>query len=442
MTLLETPSELRPLSDALAAIEGEASTHPLHENRRAAFARFGAEGFPTTRDEAWKYTSLSALTRLSLARPTIGTTDRDRVDRLCFGKSDAITQVFVDGRYAPSLSSEVELPAGAFIGSITAAPAALAARVREIASEPLRGAFDALNQALTEDGALVFLPRDTALGAPVHLVFVATHQQGPTAAHPRSVVVAEAGARLDVIESYVTDGGEVYLTNAVTDVIVGENARVDHYKLQRESTSAFHVAALHARTASNATFRTFLVATGGRLVRHELHAPMDAEGATTCAYGLMLLDGEQHCDAHLMIDHARPRCASEQMFKSILGGRSHGVFSGRVHVAVDAQKTDAQQSCKNLLLSDDAVITTRPQLEIHADDVKCSHGVAIGSLDEDQRFYLRARGIGPREAQDILTYAFASELLTRFEVAAVRADVERRISFGLAAASESLREEA
>lgn len=441
MTTLETRVESETFASLLGEVERADGAHPLRDRRRAAFDRFAVRGLPTTRDEAWKYTSLAPLARVPFTRPMNGQVTRDTLRGLTFGETGFIELVFVDGRYAPMLSSVGDLPAGAYVGSLASCPASLAPFIRGAQIEG-GAAFDALNLALTEDGALVHVPRDTRLSAPVHLVFVTTRHDGPVATHPRNLVVAEAGSVIEVIESYVTDGGQVYFTNAVTDIRVGESARVDHYKLQREGTEAFHVADLRVRTEAHATFRSFFVSTGGRLVRNEIHAPMGAENVTCRTFGLMLLDGEQHCDAHLAIDHDRPHCTSEQVYKGIFDGRSHGVFSGRVHVAVNAQKTDAQQSCKNLLLSRDAVVTARPQLEIDNDDVKASHGVAIGSLDETQFFYLRARGIGPSEARDILTYAFASELLTRFDVDAVRADVERRISSGLATESKTLREEA
>ena len=442
MTVLETRAPFDTFGAALTEIEAALPGHPLHAGRRAAFERFTAQGWPSMRDEAWKYTSLATLARVSFTRAaTPGHITREALRGLCFGETSFIELVFVDGRFAPDLSRVVDLPSGAWVGSIASAPPSLATVVAENLSEA-EGALDALNRALSEDGALVYVPRDASLAAPVHLVFVATRHGSPVATHPRNLLVVESGASLDIIESYVSDGAQVYFTDVVTEVVVGESARVHHYKLQREGGEAFHIADLRVRAAAHSTFQSFVVSTGGCLVRNELHVPMEAEDTTCRAYGLMLLDNDQHCDAHLSIDHDRPHCTSEQIYKGIFDGRSHGVFSGRVKVAVDAQKTDAQQSSKNLLLSDDAVVTTRPQLEIHADDVKCSHGVAIGSLDETQVFYLRARGIGPREARDILTFAFASELLTRIGVDAVRADVERRIFAGLALDSRALREEA
>lgn len=431
MMAVETPTAVEPFS----ALMTQQGAHPLAGDRQAAFARYAAKGLPTTRDEAWKYTSLAPLARLTLTRATAGGTVAPSTLRdLCFGDTDFTEVVFIDGRFSSAMSNTATLPDGVFAGAFSAAPPSVIAAARErLAAPSCEAPLDALNLALAEDGGLVFVPRDVRVARPIHLVFVTTRSDAPTAAHLRNAVLVEAGASVTVIESYVTEDAGVYLTHSVTDVLAAEGARVDHIKVAREGREAWHLGAVRAQLAGHAELNTFTVSTGGGVVRNELTAPM-TEPETTCrALGLFLLDGAQHCDNHLFIDHAAPRCASEQVFKGILDGTSHGVFSGRVHVAVDAQKTDAQQSCKNLLLSDDAQISTRPQLEIHADDVKCSHGVAIGSLDETQYYYLRARGIGPVEAREILTYAFASELLGRIEVPAVRADIERRISSAVAA---------
>lgn len=446
-----------PFGQAFKTLVRERAQDPLLPLRRQAFARFAARGFPTMRDEAWKYTNLATLSKMRFDQTPQPrhALEREAVRRLCYGDFDRHELVFVDGRFEPTLSTADKLPGGTQVMSLADAMASgldvvstylpEADRARE-ADHP--SILTSLNTAFMADGAFIHVPREVRLARPIHLVFISTGSPHgadtsltattPIATHPRNVIIADAGSHAAIVESYVSEGG-VYFTNAVTDIFVGEDAHLDHYKIQRESGEAFHLASLRLHPTQNCTFRSFFVSTGGRLVRNEIDAPLEAEGISCKLYGLFLLADEQHVDCHTLIDHLAPRCQSEQIYKGILDGKSHGVFSGTVVVREDAQKTDAHQINKNLLLSEDALVNTRPQLQIHADDVKCTHGVAIGSLDESQLFYLLTRGIGPREARDMLTYAFASELLSKLEIDAVRTDVERRMSVALAADSETRR---
>lgn len=422
MTVLDVKKEADAFAPAFAEVAREGD--PLLARRRAAFEQFAAEGYPPLRSEAWKYTPLTPLARARFNRPGAAS---DAVNPHVYGGFECHELVFVDGRYVPSLSSVGARPNGVLIGSLAEAVKTHPDRVTAHVPSRDESPFDALNTALMEDGAFVYVPRDTAVDTPIHLLFIG---RGAAALHPRNIVIAERGAKLVLIETFVGDES-TYFTNAVTDVYVGESARVDHLKVQREGLEAFHIANLRVHAARNATFRSFFVSTGGRLVRNEIHAPLQAEGIEFVMHGLFKTDGQQHVDCHTYVSHDRPRCKSEQVYKGLLDGASHGVFSGTVYVAQDAQKTDAHQSNKNLLLSDSATVNTRPQLQIHADDVKCTHGVAIGSLDETQSFYLRSRGIGPEEAREMLIYAFASELLAKIEIDAVRQEVQRHVCAGI-----------
>jgi Fe-S cluster assembly protein SufD len=256
------------------------------------------------------------------------------------------------------------------------------------------------------------------------VIFAATPTDRPVALHPRNLIVCGHGSEVKIIESYVGLGAGVYLQNPVTEISAAPGSVIEHYRIQREGGAAFHVGALAARLERDSNFVSHQLTLGGGLVRNDLQVVLGGEGADCTLNGLYLTDNEQHVDNHTQIDHARPRCASREFYKGILRGRARGVFNGKIIVRKSAQKTDARQTNKNLLLSDEAVVNSQPQLEIHADDVKCSHGSTIGQLDRDALFYLRARGIGEEDARRLLSYGFAADILSRMRVAALRARLE------------------
>jgi Fe-S cluster assembly protein SufD len=297
--------------------------------------------------------------------------------------------------------------------------------------------FTALNTAFMQDGAFIYLPRNAIVEGPIHLLFFSTGREEPTVAHPRVLVVAEPGSQAQIIESYAGLAEALYFTNAVTEIAAGEGAVIDHYKIQRESRQAFHVSDLRVREARDVRFRSTCFTLGGRLVRNHAHTALHGEGIDSTLNGLYLTDGRQHVDNHTLIEHLQPRCASHEYYKGILGGGSTGVFRGQILVHQAAQKTDAYQANRNLLLSDEADIDTKPQLEIHADDVKCSHGSTVGQLDQDAIFYLRSRGIDAEEATRILTRAFAGEIVARVRIEAVREQLDRLVSDRLAGTARS-----
>jgi Fe-S cluster assembly protein SufD len=412
---------------------------PLRLLREAAFARFAKLGLPTTQDEDWKYTSLAPLAQTRF-EPAPQATVRD-IDRWTLGDG-AIRLVFVNGRYQPELSSRA--PGGAFVGSLAFA---LAERPELVERHLARHAdhhghaLTALNTAFIEDGAFVHLPAGAVLEAPIHLLYVSTAPEKPTLSQPRNLIVAGPNSQATVVETYVGLGDEVYFTNAVTEVVLGENAHVDHYKLQDESARSFHIAATQVHHGRDSRFTSHSVALGAALARNELRALLAAEGSECTLNGLYMATGKQHLDNRTLVDHQSPRCTSRELYKGVLDGQSRGVFSGRVLVRQDAQKTDASQTNKNLLLSDDAVVDTKPQLEIFADDVKCAHGAAVGQLDENALFYLRTRGIGQEAARSLLTYAFASEMVNRVGLGPLRARV-RDLVIAKLPAFEGLKEAA
>jgi len=390
----------------------------LEELRRTALARFEELGLPTTRDEQWRNTSVAPIARASFRlaeeRPLDG-----RV--LAPLRLDAYEAVFVNGRFVRALSSLP--PAGSGIEVMSLATDGPSTALGRIA--PLDGhAFTALNTAFLDDGAYVHLAAGAVAEKPVHILHFSTNA-GPTPSmsHPRTLVVAERGSQARVIETYAGPTGEVYLTNAVTEISLADGAVVEHYKRQVESEGAFHVARVEVQQGRDSKLTSFSFALGAALARTDLNTRLGAEGGECAMYGLYLGRGSQVLDHHTAIDHAAPRCSSREVYKGVLDDKSRGVFFGTIFVRPDAQKTDAHQTNKNLLLSKDALVDSTPRLQIEADDVRCKHGSTIGQLDATALFYLRSRGIGETEARSLLTYAFAADVLDRVEVPSLRASL-------------------
>lgn len=412
-----------------ASLNGGAEA-PVHAIRRRAFERFLDLGFPGTSHEEWRFTNVAPIARGRFAprwvRPDIAVTVSD-LHRFTFGGLRCTRLVFLDGVYSPALSSPSFLPAGVTVGSLVEAihrrPDLSAGHLTKMADfehEP----FTALNTAFLRDGAFVEVPDGAALTDPLHLLFVATAQGERTAVQPRNLIIAGAGSRLSVVESYVHLGSGAYFTNAVTEIAAGPGADIEHDRLLQEAEEAFHVGAVHVRQQAGSRYTANAITLGGSIVRNTVTAVLAGEGAHCTLNGLSLAARDQLIDNHTAIDHAQPRCTSHELYKAILDGRSRGVFNGKIFVRKDAQKTDARQTNKTLLLSDEATIDTKPQLEIFADDVKCTHGATVGALDEEQIFYLRSRGMGRVEARDVLTYAFAADVIDRVHVDPLRRQLE------------------
>ena len=401
--------------------------------RKAGMARFAELGFPTLQDEDWRFTNLSALTKLPF-RPLFesirdGVTDKT-LDELTFGKLDAVRLVFINGHYARELSSIGSLPGGVKIKSLAAAlveDANLLEKHLGRYAQDSSNSFSALNTAFFQDGGFVYIPAGHSVERPIQLVFIATVSEPGSTIQPRNLVVAEKNSRATVIENYSSTVDTAYFTNAVTELVVEENASLEHCKVQNESLSAFHLAAIHARLGRHCNLIAHSIATGARLSRNSIRTNLAAEGVECVLNGLYLTRDEQLADHHMIVEHAQPHCNSHEYYNGILDGRSKGVFHGRILVRQPAQKTDAKQTNKNLLLSDDATVDTKPQLEIYADDVKCTHGATIGQLNDESIFYLRARGIGEERARRMLIHAFAGEIIDRVRCPAVREELDRVI---------------
>ena len=397
----------------LQAAETSAHRRALRAN---AWQQFERQGFPTLRQEEWRFTTVAPVGKTSFRRPAA--VDRARLAAAleAFRLAGTIELVFVDGRFDAALSATA-LPAGLTVthGAEVAQADAWLGSVAGIDTRP----FGALATALFEELAFVEVASGAVVEEPLHLLFYSTAQETPGASFPRTLICAGEHSQATVVESFAGDAGAVYLTCPVTEIVAEPSAVVDHYKFQRDSREAFHLSGLALATSRGASVSTHSFSLGGAIVRHDIQARLAGEGSEATLNGLYLVDGRQVCDTHMRVDHVAPHCNSHELYKGILDGRSRAVFNGRIFVHKGAQKTDAKQTNRNLLLSDDALVNTNPQLEIFADDVKCTHGSTVGQLDDDAIFYLRSRGIGAEAAKSLLTYAFASDLGERAKVPAL-----------------------
>lgn len=410
----------------------------LKRRRDAALAYFAEVGLPTVRQEAWKYTDVRPIARKSFALPlTAPSLSRDALAPFAFGELDVYRLVFVDGRLSAALSSLEGLPTGITVMGLAhlleSDPAAVATLFGAETNPDLAEAdgFRALNTLFFTDGACVRLTRGVALDKPLHLLYLATGQaiDGQSAMmHLHTLILAEANTEATIIEQYAALNEAPYLTNTVTKIVLEANAVLEHYTLEQESDQAYHVADIHIRQDRDSRYTSHNVALGGRLVRNDLHALLDAPGSKCVLNGLTVIRGRQHVDHHTRIDHQKPHGTSREWYKGVLDDQARSVFSGRVVVHKDAQHTDAAQTNNNLLLSDNAEADTQPQLEIYADDVKCSHGATVGQLDRDALFYLRSRAIDEPLARSLLIYAFANDVLTPMRVGAVRRHLEDQLN--------------
>ncbi|HWX55622.1 MAG TPA: Fe-S cluster assembly protein SufD [Verrucomicrobiae bacterium] len=412
----------------------------LRSIREEAFAQFSEAGFPTTHDEDWRFTNVSAIAQtpfdLAVAGAAVSAKELGRFDTAGF----ACLLVFVNGNFAPHLSRIPVLAKGVTVVSLADAiaqdPAALEPHLTRYLNTR-RDAFCALNTAFIEDGAFVHVPRNTVVEQPVYLLYVSTPGEHPYMTNPRNLIVVEQGSQVAVVEDYVSLGPGVAFSNTATELVAGDNAVVSHTMIVREDTQAYNVSTLRIQQGRSANVATHSVLLGGALVRNNVHPVLAGEGGECLINGLFIGVGRQHLDNYMLVEHASPHCGSRQFYNGILSGQSHGVFHGRIIVHKDAQKTDAKQTNRNLLLSDDAQIDTKPQLEIYADDVKCTHGATIGKLEAEALFYARSRGLDEASARHLLLLAFANECLDRMPEGAVRDHLERLIMESLPSAISS-----
>lgn len=406
----------------------------LERLRGNAMDRFEEVGFPSVKNEEWKYTNVAPIAGIAFEpgflQPAAHSVEAEQLSGFSCVETAQSQLVFVNGLLRKDLSSMSGVPDG--VVAIDLADAVADERYREIIwrhlaqqADYIADGFTALNTALISHGAFVYIPKDVVVEAPLHLLFISDGVQ--TASFPRVLVISETNSSATLLESYASTKESQYFTNAVVEIVLQEGARLEHYKVQRESVTAFHVATTAVDLGTNSSYDSTAITFGAQLSRHDLQVTMDNEGAECWVDGLYLVTASQHTDTHSVIDHRKPHCTSHQLYKGILDGKSRAVFNGKVFVRHDAQKTDAMQTNKNLLLSNEARVDTKPQLEILADDVKCAHGAAVGQIDEDELFYLKARGIHPDLARNLLTYGFAEEVIGKIKIESIKAQLDEAV---------------
>jgi len=399
--------------------------------RKAGISRFAELGFPTLKDEDWRFTNVAPIANLPF-NPVIGPVPNglasDILSRFPFQSLAATRLVFVDGCWNSHLSASA--PKGMTAASLAQSLSNNPSLIEKHLSRYAQGednAFTSLNTAFFQDGAFIHVPAGVSVEQPIHIVYLSTGREKTPTTNPRNLIIVEKRGHVTVLESYVSLTDDAYFTNAVTELVAEEDSVVEHCKFQDESPSAFHMAAIHARMGRHCRLISHSIATGGRLSRNNIRTALAGEGVECVLNGLYLTKGEQLADHHMIVEHAEPHCASHEYYNGILDGRSKGVFHGRILVRQIAQKTDAKQTNKNLLLSEDATIDTKPQLEIYADDVKCTHGATVGQLNDESIFYLRSRGIGEDTARQMLIHAFAGEIIERIRYQPLREEMDQLI---------------
>jgi Fe-S cluster assembly protein SufD len=413
-----------------AAATGPKWLAPL---RKAGLASFADQGYPTLHDEDGRFTNIAPVARLNFqpAAPVAANgAESKAIKESVFAGLSGHRLVFVNGFFSPKLSHVKAVAPGVRIQNLSAALAQDSTLIEKHLgkyAQTAQNSFAALNQAFFSDGAFIFVPPGVEVVEPVQLLYISSAKNSGDAILPRNLVIAGPNTKLTVVESYLSTGNVAYFTNAVTEILAGDNARVEHVKLQDEAAGAYHIATIAGEFGRTSNVNVHSIALGARLSRNNIRARLAGEGLECILNGLYLTRDEQLADHHMIVEHAHPHCASHEYFNGILDGKSKGVFHGRIYVHPVAQKTDAKQTNKNLLLSDDASANTKPQLEIYADDVKCTHGATIGQLNAESIFYLRTRGLGEETARRMLIHAFAGEIIERIRCEPAREVIDKLV---------------
>ena len=402
---------------------------PVHELRRSAISKFSELQFPTTRDEEWKYTNISPLLKHDFVPVQKSAEDYEfEVNHFLFDKMEHSLIVFINGMYSSGLSKIKDLPKGVVVKSLSEAikeDNPIVKRHLGQYADFKNHIFTSLSAAFVQDGAFIYIPDGKVVEDPIHILFLTISDNQKILVQPRNLFVAGKNSQFTIIEHFASTSDEdIYFTNSVTEIVTEENAFVDHLKVQEESKKAFHIGRMDVHQERNSNFVSHLISFGAAISRNDFNSRFNDDGGESMLNGLFLIEGTQLFDAHTLIDHAKPHCNSHEHYKGILMGSSRGVFNGKVIVRKNAQKTNAFQENNNIILSDDALVNTKPQLEIFANDVKCSHGATIGQLDNDAMLYLKTRGIGVDRAKAILIHAFASDVVRYIKVNAVREYIE------------------
>ncbi len=408
------------------------SSSPVYARRKEAIEHFDRLGFPTTKHEEWKYTDVKNLLKQDFDfNPASTSVPASGLQNLLIPNTEANNVVFVNGIYQPELSAITSAPEDIVIKDFSAAYASHASLIDSYFAKYAaydKNAFVALNTAFANKGTFIYVPANKVIEKPVIIYHISDTSTGKPANMPRNLVVAGKNSQTSIVEVYLSKGTEAGFTNVVTEIIVQDNASVDHVKIQNENSRVYHISTTQVYQSRDSKFASVTISLSGEIVRNDLNIVLDAQNCEANLFGLYMPDGKGHVDNHTLVDHAKPHSYSNELYKGILDGKSTGVFNGKIFVRQDAQKTNAFQSNKNILLSKEASMNTKPQLEIFADDVKCSHGATTGQLDEDMLFYLRSRGIGINEAKALLMYAFATDIINQIPIEAVRLYVEQVIA--------------
>ncbi len=414
---------------AFSTRQGACALPWLSAHRQSAFDQFQDAGFPTRRHENWKYTDVSSITKTGfvLANADHNLIAEGELDTILYGQKNSHEVVFINGQFSSKHSKIGSLPDNVIIGSLREAlhnsPELLETSLNQYIDNE-HHIFSALNTALFNDGAFVYVPDNIVIEAPIVIYYVSSDNNVKLATSPRNLIVLGKNAQANVIESFHGLEGVIGFTNTVTEIETAESAILEHYKVQQENTESFHIGGTHLKQHRNSRVESHSITLGGAIARNDIVTELADEGAEIILNGLYMGNGSQHVDNHTLVNHSKPNTQSEENYRGVLDGRAQGVFNGKVIVHKDAQKISAAQSNANLLLSDHAEIDTKPELEIYADDVKCSHGASIGQLDKNMLFYLRSRGLDEATARSLLTFAFADDVIRRIKFAPVRERLE------------------
>ncbi|MCX6218569.1 Fe-S cluster assembly protein SufD [Spirosoma sp.] len=400
---------------------------PLHQLRRAALKQFEQLGFPTIRHEEWKYSNVNSLIKEDFALDTTSSLTADDLAPLEIPNLEGNILYFVNGIYHPELSRIVspaeQIQITSFAEAIKADPEFVGTHFAHYADYQ-DSAFTALNTAMASDGVVVRVPNNTTVEQPIILRFVTDARVNNITSQPRNLIVVGRNAEVMMAESYRTLGDRSSFVNVVTEIVLDRDARMQYYKVLNETAKAYHIGTTQVHQSDNSHFYSASITLNGHFVRNNLNIVLNGQHAEAFMYGLYMPNGRQHVDNHTLVDHAMPNSYSNELYKGILDDNSTGVFNGKIFVRPDAQKTNAYQSCKNVVLSPGASMNTKPQLEIYADDVKCSHGTTTGQLNDEALFYMRSRGIPKDEARTLLLYAFSQDVLSQIKIKPIREYLE------------------
>lgn len=404
----------------------------IHQVRKDAIKNFQSLPIPNQKDEEWKYTNISPLFDYNFSPAKLNIkVSSDQIAKFLFEQLEHSLLVFINGYYSPELSKLEDIPEGVFAGSLSEALKSGNPIVQSHLGKYVKSNdqfFTSLSTAFIKDGSFIYVPKNVIVDKPIHIIFLTISDDEKIFVQPRNLFVADKSSQVTIIEHYVSDQNDLYFTNSITEIFNGENATVDHIKLQEESNQSFHISRMEVDQERNSNFSSHLISQGAKISRNDFNTRFNAEGGMCMLNGLFMINENQLFDAHTMIDHAKPYCNSHEHYKGILQDKSRGVFNGKVMVRKDAQKTNAFQENNTIILSDEALMNTKPQLEIFADDVKCSHGATIGKLNDEAKFYLKSRGIGEESATAMLIHAFASDVIKSIKIEAVRDYLEEIIT--------------